>query len=66
MERFLNPALLLLLLMVAILSLDIGILDLEAGSALIDWCSSLLSGEALTREALIVGEIRLPRTLLAL
>jgi len=65
-ERFLNPALLLLLLMVAILSLDIGILDVEVGSALIEWSSSSLSGEALTREALIVGEIRLPRTLLAL
>ena len=66
MERFLNPVLVLLLLMVAILSLGIGTLDLAVGSALIDWAAQSLGGEALTREALIVGEIRLPRTLLAL
>ena len=66
MERLLNPALALLLLLVALLSLSIGTLDVEVSSALVNWFSSLLSGEALTREALIVGEIRLPRTLLAL
>ena len=66
MERLLNPVLVLLLLLAALLSLTIGTLDLEVSSALANWFSNLLTGEALTREALIVGEIRLPRTLLAL
>ena len=66
MERLLNPVLVLLLLLVALLSLTIGTLDLEVSSALANWFSNLLTGEVLTREALIVGEIRLPRTLLAL
>jgi len=65
-ERFLNPALVVLLLLVAMMSLAIGTLDLEVSSALVNWISNQLTGEALTREALIVGEIRLPRTLLAL
>jgi iron complex transport system permease protein len=65
-ERFLNPVLVLLLLLAALLSLTVGTLDLEVSSALANWFSNLLTGEALTREALIVGEIRLPRTLLAL
>jgi iron complex transport system permease protein len=65
-ERFLNPVLALLLIVVAILSLDIGTLDLNVGSALADWLSHFFSGDSMTREALIVGEIRLPRTLLAL
>lgn len=66
MERFLNPVLALLLILVAILSLDVGTLDLNIGSALVNWLAHSFSGDSLTREALIVGEIRLPRTLLAL
>ena len=66
MARFLNPSLLLLLFLVAAMSLGIGTLDLATGTALVDWAAHVFSGEALTREALIVGEIRLPRTLLAL
>jgi iron complex transport system permease protein len=65
-ERFLNPALVLLLLVVAVLSLDVGTLDVNVGSALADWLSASFSEDSMTREALIVGEIRLPRTLLAL
>ena len=66
MERVLNPALVLLSLAAAILSLSIGTLDVTVVPALFDWFSSSLTGEALTREAVVVGEIRLPRTLLAL
>jgi len=65
-ERFLNPVLVLLLLVAAVLSLGVGTLDVSVGSALIDWLSHLFSEDSMTREALIVGEIRLPRTLLAL
>ena len=66
MEKVLNPALFLLSLLVAILSLSIGTLDVTVVPALFDWFSSSLTGEALSREAVVVGEIRLPRTLLAL
>lgn len=66
MERFLNPGLVLSLLVIAILSLDVGTLDINLGPALVDWLSQAFSGDPMTREALIVGEIRLPRTLLAL
>ena len=66
MERALNPALVLLSLAAAVLSLSIGTLDVTVVPALFDWFSSSLTGEALTREAVVVGEIRLPRTLLAL
>ena len=65
MGRFLIPGLFLSLLAVVILSLGIGTLDVSVGAALIDWISSSLGGQELTQEALIVGEIRLPRTLLA-
>ena len=51
MARFLNPALCLSLLMVAILSLGIGTLDVAVIPALFDWFSSSLAGEAMTREA---------------
>lgn len=66
MDRFLNPVLALLLILVAILSLDVGTLDIDVGAAMVDWLSHSFSGNSMTREALIVGEIRLPRTLLAL
>ncbi len=66
MERFLNPVLVLLLFVVAVLSLGVGTLDVSVGSALVDWLSHKFSEDSMTREALIVGEIRLPRTLLAL
>jgi iron complex transport system permease protein len=65
-ERFLNPVLVLLLLVAAVLSLGVGTLDVNVGSALVDWLSASFSQNSMTREALIVGEIRLPRTLLAL
>jgi iron complex transport system permease protein len=65
-ERFLNPVLVLLLFVVAVLSLGVGTLDVNVGSALVDWLSASFSQDSMTREALIVGEIRLPRTLLAL
>jgi iron complex transport system permease protein len=65
-ERFLNPVLVLLLLVATVLSLGVGTLDVNVGSALVDWLSASFSQNSMTREALIVGEIRLPRTLLAL
>lgn len=61
MEKFLNPILLGAVLLVALVSLGFGTIDVNVFSALSDWLASIDS-----REALIVGEIRLPRTLLAL
>ena len=66
MARFLNPGLALLLLLAALASLGIGTLDVAVVPALLDWFAQLGGDQNPTREALIVGEIRLPRTLLAL
>ena len=61
MIRLLNPFLILLLCIVAWLSLSMGSTQVSVISGLLDWVNNELSSEAL-----IVGEIRLPRTLLAL
>ncbi len=61
MEKILNPFLLLLLIMLSWLSLSSGSIDIKVMSGLWDWIQS--DGN---KDALIVGEIRLPRTLLAL
>lgn len=61
MKQILNPLLLLLLLMVAWLSLSFGSVPVSVPAGLWDWLQNQTS-----REALIIGEIRLPRTLLAL
>ncbi len=61
MEKFLNPLLMICLLTVTLVSLSFGSIDVNTIEALSDWLVSVDS-----REALIVGEIRLPRTLLAL
>ena len=61
MVKFLNPLLMVCLLAVTVISLSFGSIDVNAVEALLEWLASVES-----REALIVGEIRLPRTLLAL
>lgn len=61
MEKILNPLLAAGLLLIALISLSLGTIDVNIFAGLSDWFSSVDS-----REALIVGEIRLPRTLLAL
>ena len=61
MVKFLNPLLMVCLLAVTLISLSFGSIDVNAVDALLEWLASVES-----REALIVGEIRLPRTLLAL
>jgi iron complex transport system permease protein len=61
MEKYLNPFLIMSLLVVTLASLSFGTIDLNPITGLMDWFASSDS-----REALIVGEIRLPRTLLAL
>ncbi len=61
MVKYLNLLLMVCLLAVALLSLGFGTINVNAIAGLIDWLASVDS-----REALIVGEIRLPRTLLAL
>ena len=61
MEKALNPLLIFLLLIVSWVSLGSGTIDVSIISGLWDWFNSTE-----TKEALIIGEIRLPRTLLAL
>ncbi len=61
MEQYLIPFLIMSLLVVTLASLSFGTIDLNPITGLMDWFASSDS-----REALIVGEIRLPRTLLAL
>ncbi len=61
MVRYLNPLLVVCLLAITIISLSFGTINVNVIEALLDWLVSVDS-----REALIVGEIRLPRTLLAL
>lgn len=61
MNRLANPILALAVIACAGLSLTIGSTDLSVARGLLDWLSGITSAEAL-----IVGEIRLPRTLLAL
>lgn len=61
MEKILNPLLVAGLLLIALTSLSFGTIEVNVFTALSDWLSSNDS-----REALIVGQIRLPRTLLAL
>ncbi|MCP4077510.1 MAG: iron ABC transporter permease [Gammaproteobacteria bacterium] len=61
MEKSLNPLLFLLLIIISWISLGSGSIDVNVFSGLLDWLQS-----ADNKDALIVGEIRLPRTLLAL
>ncbi|MBF0622634.1 MAG: iron ABC transporter permease [Magnetococcales bacterium] len=61
MNRTLIPALCLLLLAVTWLSLSYGVIPVSVLDGLIDWLQNVSS-----RPALIIGEIRLPRTLLAI
>jgi len=61
MARLLTPLLFLILIIIAWLSLTFGSTSVSVIGGLIDW----LNGEQ-TQAALIIGEIRLPRTLLAL
>ena len=61
MMRLLNPILFILIAIVAWLSLSMGSTQVSVLSGLLNWFEN-----DLTSEALIVGEIRLPRTLLAL
>jgi len=61
MEKTLNSFLVFLLVIVFWISLNIGSTPIAVGSGLFDWLSNQQS-----QEALIVGEIRLPRTLIAI
>ena len=61
MEKALNPFLFILLLLLGWLSLSSGSIEVDVLAGLWDWLQS--SNE---KDALIIGEIRLPRTLLAL
>ena len=61
MRRRLVPLLMLLLALVAWFSLSFGSVTVPVATGLWDWLQGIRS-----REALIIGEIRLPRTLLAL
>lgn len=61
MVRALNPLLALLLVIVAWLSLSFGSVSVSVAAGVWDWLQDIRS-----REALIIGDIRLPRTLLAL
>jgi len=61
MEKALNPTLWLLLLVTSWLSLHTGSVDIDVSGGLLDWLQS-----AYSKQAVIVAEIRLPRTLLAL
>lgn len=61
MEKVLNPFLLLLMLIISWVSISSGTIDVNVFSGLLDWLNSTTS-----KEALIIGEIRLPRTILAL
>jgi iron complex transport system permease protein len=59
--KALNPVLCLILILSAILSLSIGTLDVDVFPALIGWLQ-----DEQNSAAIIIGEIRLPRTLLAI
>jgi iron complex transport system permease protein len=59
--RILNPFLIITLLLTTVASLSIGSIDVNIFTGLSDW----LTGHE-TEAAIIVGDIRLPRTLLAL
>ncbi len=61
MEKALNPLLWLLMLVLAALSLGAGSIDSAVLTGLWDWLQ-----QHSTTDAIIIGEIRLPRTLLAL
>ncbi len=61
MSRMLNLVLIVMLMPVVWLSLSLGSSQVSVVSGLFEWLEGSLS-----RDALIVGEIRLPRTLLAL
>lgn len=61
MAKLLNPILFLLLLIVTLLSLSVGSIDESVYIGLKEWLMNIDS-----QAAVIVGEIRLPRTLLAL
>jgi len=61
MTRFLNPVLLILLLVISWVSLGSGSIEIDVINGLWDWYQN-----EDTKHALIAGEIRLPRTLLAL
>lgn len=61
MDKLLNPILIAVVIVMTLISLSFGTIDINAFGALAEWFASSDS-----REALIVGEIRLPRTLLAL
>ncbi len=61
MAKFLNPILFLLLLIVTVISLSIGSIDESVYLGLQEWLMNVDS-----QAAVIIGEIRLPRTLLAL
>jgi iron complex transport system permease protein len=61
MEKLLNPILILAVVVITLISLSFGTIDVNAFTAMAEWLAASES-----REALIVGEIRLPRTLLAL
>ncbi|MCU1719353.1 FecCD family ABC transporter permease [Pseudomonas sp. 5P_3.1_Bac2] len=61
MARLINPLLGLLLIALALLSLNLGSSSVSGVSGLLEW----LAGER-SMAAIVVGEIRLPRTLLAL
>src|SRR5690554_2056804 len=61
MARLITPALLALLLLVTLLSLSVGSTAIEVLPGLLDFFSGQQS-----LNAIVVGEIRLPRTLIAL
>ena len=61
MTRLLTPFLLALLIITALLSLTVGSTDVAVLSGLFQW----LTGQT-SLEAIVIGEIRLPRTLIAL
>ncbi|MBT4451174.1 MAG: iron chelate uptake ABC transporter family permease subunit, partial [Gammaproteobacteria bacterium] len=61
MEKSLNPLLIFLVIFISWLSLGSGSIEVNVVSGLWDWLNSIDNNDAL-----IIGEIRLPRTLLAL
>ena len=61
MERLVQPLLIIFLFIVFWVSLATGSTSVSVTSGLLDWL-----GNDLTEQALIIGEIRLPRTLIAL
>lgn len=61
MERYLSSVLAITLIIIALASLATGTVDVDVFSGLLHWLSS-----AQSIDAVIIGEVRLPRTLLAL